>query len=52
MAYLREQVCPDLAEGDVRAGERFSRAAWPLRLPVTATPEVYPGWGVKTITIG
>ncbi|MGB8200266.1 MAG: hypothetical protein WCF33_11305 [Pseudonocardiaceae bacterium] len=25
MAYLREQVCPDLVESDVRAGERFWR---------------------------
>lgn len=25
MVYLREQVCPDLVEGDVRAGERFWR---------------------------
>jgi hypothetical protein len=23
MAYLREHVCPDLAEDDVQAGERF-----------------------------
>jgi hypothetical protein len=25
MAYLREQMCPDLADGDLRVGERFWR---------------------------
>lgn len=25
MAYLREHVCPDLVESDIRAGERFWR---------------------------
>jgi len=33
MAYLREQVCHDLVQGDVRAGERFWRELEAGRAP-------------------